>query len=315
MGPSRAGPGRRNPVTRGLIGETRVQIAVLGNPNSWYLADVDRAATARGHRCERLDFRNLVASVEPNGLAIRSADVHMDRFDAVVVRTMPPGSLEQVVYRMDALAQLERAGVCVLNSPRAIECAVDKFLTTARLQGVGLPTPRTIVCESAEAALEAFEALGGDVVVKPLFGAEGRGISRVSDPDIAFRVFRALERLQAVLYVQEFIPHPGFDVRILLLDGDVVGAVRRSNPDDFRTNLARQGQATSHAATDAEVALARAAADVVGGLFVGVDLLYDLQGRCLVIEVNAVPGWRGLARATGVDVAAQMIEFLERRTA
>ena len=73
----------------------------------------------------------------------------------------------------------------------AIECAVDKYLTTARLVDAGLPVPRTIVCENAEAAQVAFEQLGGDVVVKPVFGAEGRGILRVSDPDLALRTFAA----------------------------------------------------------------------------------------------------------------------------
>src|SRR5262249_1671971 len=147
--------------------------------------------------------------------------------DAVIVRTMPPGSLEQVVFRMNLLARLEAAGVQVLNPPRAIECAVDKYLTTARLLDAGLPVPRTIVCENAEAGLLAFEEFGGDVVVKPVFGAEGRGILRASDPDLALRTFRTLERIGAVLYVQEFIEHEGFDLRVMVVDGRVLTAMRR----------------------------------------------------------------------------------------
>ena len=93
--------------------------------------------------------------------------------DAVLVRTMPPGSLEQVVFRMDLLHRLMAGGVRVLNPPRAVEVCVDKYLATALLDAAGLPVPHTIVCQHADAALEAFTALGGDVVVKPLFGSEG----------------------------------------------------------------------------------------------------------------------------------------------
>src|SRR5207249_6795759 len=132
----------------------------------------------------------------------------LTEFNAVIIRTMPPGSLEQVVYRMDVLARLEGAGVVVLNSAKSVECAVDKYLTTARLEAAGLPVPATVVCENSEDALAAFERLGSDVVVKPIFGSEGRGILRVSDPDLALRTFRTLERLQAVLYLQQFVDHP-----------------------------------------------------------------------------------------------------------
>ena len=110
---------------------------------------------------------------------------------------MPPGSLEQVVFRMDLLHRLQARGVRVLNPPRAVEICVDKYLATALLEAAGLRVPPTIVCQHADAALEAFEALGGDVVVKPLFGSEGRGMVRVTDPEMAWRTFRTLERTQA----------------------------------------------------------------------------------------------------------------------
>src|SRR5437868_6668671 len=82
-----------------------------------------------------------------------------------------------------------------------------------------LRVPPTIVCQHADLALEAFTRLGGDVVVKPLFGSEGRGMVRLSDPDLAWRTFRTLERTQSVLYIQQFIAHPGWDLRIFVLGG------------------------------------------------------------------------------------------------
>ena len=107
--------------------------------------------------------------------------------DGVLVRMMPPGSLEQVVFRMDALHRIAAAGIPVLNPPRAVEAAVDKYLTLSMLDRAGIPVPPTWAGESATEALEAFAALGGDVVVKPLFGSEGRGLMRISDPELAWR--------------------------------------------------------------------------------------------------------------------------------
>ena len=288
-----------------------MQLAVLGNANSWYCDALERAADRRGHRCARIDFPTLVARAGTAGSPLAAQAADLAAMDAVIVRTMPPGSLEQVVYRMDALARLERAGVTVLNPAKAIECAVDKYLTTWRLEAAGLPVPATVVCEDSLSAMDAFEALGRDVVVKPLFGAEGRGIVRVSDPDLALRTFRTLERIQAVLYLQKFIAHDGFDVRVLLLDGRIVGAIRRRSADDFRTNVSRNGRAEPHdiAANEADLALRAAAA--TGSRFAGVDLLFDRPGNVYVIEVNAVPGWRAFERVTGIDVAALVIDRLE----
>lgn len=227
---------------------------------------------------------------------------------------MPPGSLEQVVTRMNLLAGLEASGIHVCNSPRSLECAIDKYLTTARLAQAGLPVPETVCCQTSKQALEWFERLGGDVVVKPLFGAEGRGIVRVSDLDMAWRVFTAIERTQGVLYLQRFVDHGGCDYRLLVLNGRVLGGMRRRSADDFRTNVARNGVAEAYQPSDREVELACRAADVVGTSFAGVDLLYDRAGSVSVIEVNAVPGWRAFAKVNSLDIASLFLEFLELRS-
>jgi ribosomal protein S6--L-glutamate ligase len=290
-----------------------MHFGILGNPGSWYVDDLTRAARQRGVHCERIDYRQLSGATWGGRAAIAAGELDLRRLDALLVRTMPPGSLEQVVFRMDVLARLEAEGVLVLNPPRAIEHAVDKYLTTVRLAAAGLPAPDTIVCESSDAALAAFEQLGGDVVVKPIFGAEGRGIVRVSDADIALRVFRTLERIQAVLYLQRFVPHPGFDLRVLVLNGRPLGAMRRYASEGFKTNLACRGRGVRTEPAAAEVALAVRAAEVIGATFCGVDLLTGPDGEQYVIEVNGVPGWRGFTAATGIDVAANVIGWLAER--
>src|SRR5262249_58550984 len=126
--------------------------------------DPRRAVCGFGPTAEAVDFRRLSASVAARPEALAG-------FDAVIVRTMPPGSLEQVVFRMDLLHRLQARGVAVLNSPRALEACVDKYLATACLEAAGLRVPPTIVCQHADAALEAFTALVGHVQVKQLFGS------------------------------------------------------------------------------------------------------------------------------------------------
>ena len=227
--------------------------------------------------------------------------------DGVLVRMMPPGSLEQVVFRMDALHRVAAAGVPVLNPPRAVEAAVDKYLTLALLEAAGFPVPPTWAGQSATEALAAFDALGGDVVVKPLFGSEGRGLVRISDRELAWRTFHALERLGAVLYLQRV--HPASRPRLPGLRLERVrswarcAATRR--PGDWRTNVSLGGRAEP-CRLDAEAErLALAAARAIGAEMAGVDLIPDLdRGRLVVLEVNAVPGWRALSRVTGIDVAA-----------
>ncbi|MBM80880.1 MAG: 30S ribosomal protein S6--L-glutamate ligase [Planctomycetaceae bacterium] len=287
-----------------------MQFRVLGNEGSWYCDDLARAAKASGHALERIDFRLLKTTISSDAQRVQSANAILNSCDAMIVRTMPPGSLEQVVYRMDALHALERLGTRVVNSAKSIECAVDKYLTTSKLQLYKLPVPKTFVCESAEDAMEAFDQLGGDILVKPLFGAEGRGIVRVSDLDLALRTFRTLERIDCVLYLQEFINHGGFDIRVLVLNGDVIGSMLRRATDDFRTNVSRTGAAEKHQETQDEVSLALAAAKATGAFFAGVDILYDQTGAPFVIEVNAVPGWRAFNRVHNRDIAAEFIDVL-----
>lgn len=286
-----------------------MKLAVLASPRSWYLQDLRRAAAGR-HEVVALSFSQLAANASECWTGPPCARQVLTAFDALVVRSMPPGSLEQVVFRMDVLGRAEAAGVCVVNPPRALEIAVDKYLASAKLRAAGLLVPPTCVCQTVEEGLAAFESLGGDVVVKPLFGSEGRGITRVTDPAVALRVFTALVRVQAVLYLQQFISHPGYDYRLLVL-GERVLAIRRSNPNDWRTNVARGATAEAFNPRDEMVWLARQAAQAVGALWAGVDLLPSRDGRLYVLEINAVPGWRAVAAAHQIDVAAIAIGELE----
>ena len=285
-----------------------MDIAILAARDSWYFRDLARAAGDR-HRLTAISYKSLGSHVAGANLSIDGGGLSLKSLDAVLVRSMPPGTLEQVVFRMDALARLEAASVRVINPARAIEAAVDKYLATAKLQAAGLLVPPTVVCQTAADGLAAFETLGGDVVVKPLFGGEGRGITRVSDAAIARRVFSSLEQIGAVLYLQQFVPHDGVDWRLLVIGDEVLG-MKRINPDDWRTNISLGARPAPLEVTVELVQLARRAAAAVGATVAGVDLLPARDGRLYAIEVNAVPGWRALGEVTGVDVAERVLSVV-----
>lgn len=285
-----------------------MRVAIVGSADNWHLRDLRRAA---GDRFELVPvtFRSLAADVRPEALFAACEGTPLREVDAVLVRSMPPASLEQVVFRMDLLGELERNGQTVVNAPRALETAVDKFLTTAKLRRAGLTVPRTVAAQTPLDAMAAFADLGGDVVVKPLFGGEGRGIARICDEAIAERTFRLLTQLGCLIYLQPFIPHEGYDLRVLLIGGEAWG-VRRRNSRDWRTNVSRGAVAEPIALDDSLVETARRAAAAVGAVVAGVDLLPGKDGRLYAIEVNAVPGWRALAQACQVDIARRMLDFL-----
>ena len=197
-----------------------------------------------------------------------------------------------------------------MNSPRAIERTVDKLWTSALLERCGLPTPRTVVCETADEAMAAYRMLG-DAIVKPLFGSMGLGMVRVTDEEMAYRVFRTIEQIRGVYYLQQTIEHEGRDVRAFVIGGRVLAAIER-RADGWRTNLARGGSAAPLRLPPEWDSLAVRAAAAVGAEYAGVDLLPARDGSVSVLEVNGIPGWRGLQEATGLDVSGAIIDQLTR---
>jgi len=290
-----------------------VRIAILAARQGWHTEELCRALAERGHEGRVLPYEALVARLGGAGPALSAAGEDLGDCAAVLARIIPAGSLEQVIFRVDALHTLEERGIPVINSPRAIERTVDKLWTSALLERAGLPVPETVVCEHPDAALAAFRALG-DVIVKPLFGSMGLGMVRVTTEEMAFRVFRTLETIRGVYYVQRAIDHAGCDVRAFVVGDRVVGAIER-RAAGWRTNIARGGQARAITPSGPWADLALRAARAVGADYAGVDLLPAPDGTVYVVEVNGIPGWRGLQQATSSDVAAAIVEHSLARAA
>lgn len=285
-----------------------MRIAIVGAGRGWHALELQRAASERDVECDLLSITRLCATVDDRA-RLSSDGSRLHDYDAVLVRIIPRGSLEQIIFRMDAFHLLEAAGVRVMNRPAVIERTVDKYYTSGLLAQAGFLTPRTIVCERSQDALEAFEALGGDVVVKPLFGSMGLGMVRIDHEDLAHRVFKALELERAVYYVQQFIPHDGRDIRAFVLGDRILAAMER-RADNWRTNFARGATCNTVQLTPAQEELCLRASQVVGADYAGVDLLPAEDGALYVLEVNGIPGWKGLQSTSPLDLAGEIVDYV-----
>ena len=289
----------------------RHTIGIVGKGAGWHARALSDAAARIGVDVEHLTFEAAwggyprLDSSDDELFRCGTSDVR--RLDAMIVRSMPPAGLEPIVFRMDWLARLEASGTTIVNPPKSLEFAIDKYRSLGMLYDAGLPIPRTLVVQRAEDAETAFEQLGGDIVLKPIFGGEGRGITRISDLELARRAFRLLERLGAVIYLQEFIPHEGYDVRLLLIGEDFF-AMRRV-ATDWRTNVSRGARTEPFSPLASWIELARTASQAIGAPVVGIDLLPARDGACYILEANGVPGWRGLQRVVEHNLADRIVRF------
>jgi len=240
-------------------------------------------------------------------LSVGRRDLLKD-LSALIVRPIGRGSLEEIVFRMDILHRLQRMGLYIVNPPEAIERCVDKYAILAILEENGIPVPRTVVTESQDEALRAFHDLGGDVIVKPIFGSRGVGSTRISDPEIAQTVFSAITFYHGVIYIQEYVPHGFSDIRAFVI-GDQVAAAMRRVATSWKTNYS-QGARPEPIKLDSEMEeLAVKSAKLIKCKVAGVDILEAPKGP-LIVEVNSQPGWRGLQSVTSVNIAEAIVDFV-----
>ncbi len=281
------------------------------NPEAWCSTQLATAMRRRGAEPVCFTFSDVNARVAYRPEATLDSGLNLAKeLGAILVRPIGRGSLDETIFRLDLLHRLERLGTPIINPPDAIEKAVDKYYALTLMEEVGIPVPRTVVTESARGAMAAFDELGGDVVVKPLFGSRGIGITRVSDPEVAARIFRTLDFAHHVLYIQEFIPHGTRDIRAFVVGDRVVAAMHRV-AEGWKTNVS-QGARPVTLKPDKELEnLALKAARAVGCSVAGVDILEGPK-RYLVSEVNSQPGFRGIQTTTRVNVALEIVDYVLR---
>jgi RimK family alpha-L-glutamate ligase len=278
------------------------------NMESWSSTQLREALSKRGVPHECFTFPKLVAQIGKKPY-FKVNDVNvLEELDAVVIRPIGRGSLEELVFRMDMLYKLERQGFLVINPVEAIEHCVDKYDILAILEDNDVPVPRTVATESVTEALIAFAELGGDVVVKPLFGSRGIGATRVLDSEIASTVFRAIAFHHGVIYIQEFVPHGYSDIRAFVINNHVIAAMRRVS-ENWKTNYSQGAKPTPLQLTPELEELAVKTSKVIGCKIAGVDIIEGPKGP-LIVDVNSQPGWKGLQMVTKVNVADEMVNFI-----
>ncbi|MGX1543854.1 lysine biosynthesis protein LysX [Streptomyces adustus] len=213
---------------------------------------------------------------------------------------------------------LAAAGVDVVNSAQATEVCGDKWLTTTALEAARIPTPRTALALTPQAALAALDSIGYPAVIKPLVGSWGRLVVRLPDRAGAEGVLEYAAALPGpqshLVYVQELIEKPDRDIRVIVVGGQVLGAVYRTG-ESLRTNVALGGQTRPCEVTPEIEKLSLDAAAAVGADIAGVDLIEDRDGRLLVLEVNHRVEFSGFQSALGdrVDVADHIVDHLRER--
>ncbi|RLI29442.1 hypothetical protein DRO53_01205 [Candidatus Bathyarchaeota archaeon] len=284
------------------------------NAESWCSRKIIEALKARGAEVLAFSLSQVVARVGfKDAPALEAREVDLSRLGCLLVRPIGPGSLDEIIFRVDLLHRLERLGVPVVNKPSAIERAVDKYYALTLLEAAGLKVPKTVVTERPGEAFKAFPQLGGDIVIKPVFGSRGLGVTRASDQEAAGRIFRLLSYNHFVLYEQEFIRHGGKDVRCFVIDGQVVASMLRLAGEGWKTNVSRGGTPIPFKPGKVLEEAAIKAAEALGCEIAGVDLMETADGEIYVHEVNSQPGFRGLQTSSGVDIAGLIAEYLIRK--
>ena len=286
-----------------------MKIGVLTkNPESWHSKQLEKAIIKNNTIPFFFQFTEITAKIEEK-LQIYARNTNIiEEIPAVIVRPIGRGSLEEIIFRLDVLHSLEKSGTLVINPPKAIEISVDKYYSLNLLRQSGISVPRTIATENFEEALRAFRELGGDVVVKPLFGSRGVGSTRVSDSEIATRIFRALTYNHEVIYLQEYIEHGFSDIRAFIIGERVVASMRRE-AQTWKTNVSL-GAKPKPVKLDSELEdLAIKASRIIGCKIAGVDIVESRKGP-LIVEINSQPGWRGLQTVTKVNIADEIVKYV-----
>ena len=288
-----------------------MRVGLVIDSVDWHARQFIAALSSRGVETVPVQLSSCgIATSSPIGLNIDGFGKAIP--DAVVVRTMSGGTFEAVTLRLGVLHALRELGVMVWNDARAIERCVDKSMTSFLLSRAGIPTPATWATESYEQAhaIAERETAEGPLVLKPLFGSQGRGLKLVHRPEDLPKIEETPGR---VYYLQRFIGvkrRGGYhDFRILVVQGRIVAAMRRHS-DHWITNIKRGGRPLPVVINDEMKTLALQAAMAVGANFVGVDIVYETDDRPAVLEVNSMPAWSGLQKVTAVNIASVLAEAL-----
>lgn len=217
--------------------------------------------------------------------------------------------MEQLMKRVDTLEEIERNGTPIVNSTRAMLLARDKFGSLIRLSKNNIPVPPTALVEDPFEAMRLAEKWG-EVVIKPVTGSLGLGSVKASDPDIVFRIAKAILSVNQPVYIQKYVKKPNRDIRAFVVGGRLLGAVYRISQESWKTNVA-QGAVVQVLRPTAEIEeLAIKSTEILGLDYAGIDIVEDSEGGYKILEVNGAPLWKGFMSATSINPAKYIVEYL-----
>ncbi|NMX21441.1 tetrahydromethanopterin:alpha-L-glutamate ligase [ANME-1 cluster archaeon GoMg4] len=286
---------------------------VLTDPGDWTARAFLQNIRKRGATAVSLNLSMLSASISTTDFFIFDADLKDVELNAIIVRDVGISfSLEQISFKFDLIRQFENS-TPVMNRSEAIQNAANKFFSFYLFKLAHLPIPRTTITSELDVALNALETFES-AVVKPIFGSQGKGIHKLesSQPDLKPKISELLKE-RGVLYLQEFVPNPGRDIRVFVVGEEAVGAIYRvSLSGSFVSNWRPGGTPVKGEFTEEMRELAVRATKAVGADFAGVDLIEGEEGL-FVLEVNATPSGKGINRACGIDVTKRIVDLLFER--
>lgn len=252
---------------------------------------------------------DMSSYIGPDGSRFWHGDREITSINLCFLRSFGPGSCEQVTKRISMMEHLEFSGTLVVNPTHAYRKVKDKYSTICTLARAGLPIPRTYVTEMAHWAYRASRGFK-QIVYKPIVGSLGFGSMRFSNPDLAFNAYKILERWGHPMYIQEYLEKPGRDIRAFVIGENLLASVYRiAPPGEWKTNVAQGGQTQPIQLPEELQELALRVTKSLDLLYAGVDIL-ETEGGPVLLEVNGSPSWQGLQRATSVNVAERLVQFV-----
>ena len=290
------------------------RIAIFTDDPGWHGKQLSLAFACHGFTCNYVSLTLCRLVIDAGQLPVFIPGFERALPDAVFVRGVPGGSLEEVVLYLDILHALKAMDIPVYNDGHAVERSVDKAMTSFLLHHAGLPTPQTWVLRDRDEALRIAETelkQGNLLISKPLFGSQGEGISRIEKMTDLFW----LTSSHGVYYLQRFVHCEGIgfsDNRVFVINGQAVAAMRRRGKS-WLNNVAR-GASCEPIDLELDMAdLAVKATRILAMDYAGVDIIRDREGYCTVIEVNSIPAWKGLESVCDVNIAKLMVDDLITR--
>ncbi len=288
-----------------------MNIVILSrNPNLYSTARLIEEGQSRGHKMEVIDPLKCDIIIEKEKPTIYYKDRYLDYVDAIIPRI----GASVTFYGCALVRQFEEMGVFTIVTSDAIQRSRDKLRSLQRLSKAGIGMPKTVFTNYSRDVEEVIDHVGGTpVIIKLLEGTQGLGVVLAETKNAAESVLEAFNGLQARVIVQEFIKEAkGADIRALVVDGQVVGAMKRQGKEgEFRSNLHRGGSANIIKLDTDELKLAMNASRALKLPVCGVDMLQSARGP-LLLEVNSTPGLEGIEGATGKNIARAIITFIER---